>query len=315
MKNLQHVRLKINDDRECNTIHLTSGVLQSFLESNRAQLDSFIWSLEDYCMECGKRKTNSGKVWLQLEGLKVLEMTFPIFSNSQDLARVLKQQQKSLLSLTLASMALGTDITTWSRNDCRLLATSISQCKHLVRLDLSDHKLRDSDIELLCVPSLRVLALGATSSGGQLTDKACKMISRSCPELQKLDIIYQRSITIVGIKRVLKNCRHLRMLHSSAKMKLNDVTSLVLMAPNLIFLGTETKFDTATSLAMVQVTGGSVVHYVAQSSGMLYVESLSHILSDETIQKYQQTQKLLTKLGSHIEDPRIINEWEVLFDA
>ena len=143
MKNLQHVRLKINDDRECNTIHLTSGVLQSFLESNKAQLDSFV---SNDCMECGKRKTNSGKVWLQLEGLKVLEMTFPIFSNSQDLARVLKQQQKSLLSLTLASMALGTDITTWSRNDCKVLATSISQCKHLVRLDLSDHKLRDSDI-------------------------------------------------------------------------------------------------------------------------------------------------------------------------
>ena len=313
MKNLKHVRLKINDERECNTIHLTSSVLNSFLQTNKSKLDSFVWSLEDFCLECGRRKTNSGKVWLQLEGLKVLEMTFPIFSKSQDLVRVLKQQQKSLISLTLASMAIGTDMTTWSRNDCKLLATSISQCKHLVRLDLSDNKLRDSDVEILCrLPNLRVLALGTKPGEGQLTDKACKFISRSCPELQKLDIIYHRSITVKGIQRVLKNCRHLRMIHSSAKMKPQDITSL---APKLMFLGTETRFDTATSIAMVQATGGRVVHYAAADSGMLYVDSLSHMLSDEIVQKYHQTQKLLTQLGSDIEDPRIINEWDVLFDA
>lgn len=191
MKNLKHVKLRINDDHENEKgIIVTAGILQSFLKSNQGQLETLHWSMDDFCVHCGKEKTKEGQIWTELHGLKVLRMNFPVFSKSNDLCKVIKQQQGGVMSLALSNMVMGRHIHTWSRNDCRDLARAISHCKDIVRLDLNDNFLRDSDLEIMVprLPNLKILLVSGVAgvNGGYLTDKFCKVISRMCHNLQEL---------------------------------------------------------------------------------------------------------------------------------
>mmetsp|Transcript_19791 Transcript_19791/g.35807 ORF Transcript_19791/g.35807 Transcript_19791/m.35807 type:complete len:397 (-) Transcript_19791:152-1342(-) len=313
MKNLKHVKLRINDDHENKkrTI-LTASILQSFLKSTQGQLETLQWSMDDFCFHCGKEKTNEGQIWTELHGLKVLRMNFPVFSNSNDLCKVIKQQQASVMSLALSSLVMGRDIKTWSRNDCRALARAISHCKNLVRLELNENFLRDSDLEIMVprLPNLRILLLsGETGPGGHLTDKSCKVISRMCHNLQELDIGYQRKITASGVKRICKSCPYLRMIQTSATLQPKEVEGLLCMAPKLFFMGTETCFDEAFYLKMAEATGGRTVFRAFGICNVFDVEALSSEVQNE----YRNSQYLLHLVMHDLADPKIINEWENMF--
>ena len=190
-------------------------------------------------------------------------MTYPVFSKAQDLCKVLKQQEANITSLSLAGLVLGKDMYSWSRNDCRALATAISRCKSLVLLDLNNNYLRDSDMEILLprLPNLRILLLaGNKDKGGYLTDRACKVISRTCPDLQQLDIGYHRKISVSGVKRILKDCPHLRVLHTSITPQIKAAKNLLCStAPNLLRFDMEKSFNEAFYLELIQSTGGRVV--------------------------------------------------------
>jgi len=120
MKNLKHVEFELDKDRP---LHISPDIVCSFLRSIRGTLESLHWPISitkfsSGCLELTKQLTSDGKVWTELHGLKVIQMNDPVFSNCQDLVRVIKQQQDSILALNLVHMALGAqDTRSWMRND------------------------------------------------------------------------------------------------------------------------------------------------------------------------------------------------------
>ena len=153
-----------------------------------------------------------------------------------------------LISIKLGETVRGA--TRGTRNDWSHIASAISQCKHLIRLNLNQNLLRDSDMEVLLssLPNLKVLLLCGPidSKGGHLTDKSCKIISKACPELRGFDLCYHRKITITGIKRILKNCQHLRNIRMSLVVSQTDAISMHNLAPSLIYISFMFGFDEAS---------------------------------------------------------------------
>ena len=183
------------------------------------------------------------------------------------------------------------------------------------------------EIMLPCLPNLRILLLcghhHGISKGGYLTDKSCKLIARSCPDLQELDVLFHRKLTVPNVKRIFKNCPHLRMLQTSVSFCPRDIKHLLCMAPNLLHLFTEHSFAEAFYLELVESTGGRLVpdwcgnprhkedereHFGAE--GHLFdLEKLSI----DVQRKYRSTQSILTKQSTDCDDPKLINEWESLY--
>ena len=117
----------------------------------------------------------------------------------------------------------------------------------MVRLNLNQNLLRDSDLEVLLssLPNLKILLLCGPlkTKGGHLTDKSCKIIAKTCPGLLEIDLVYQEKITFAGIKRVLKSCQHLRGIRLSMVLSQADVMSMHNLAPNLIYMSLRFGFD------------------------------------------------------------------------
>ena len=94
MKNLKHVRISLSEYH--NTINISTDILRSFLKSNVGQLDSFTF---DWMRDTSTYTdlitfspvyitlTNGGEIWTELHGLKVLEITHPIFDNCKGLVK------------------------------------------------------------------------------------------------------------------------------------------------------------------------------------------------------------------------------------
>ena len=324
-RSLRHVKLVINDAEEKGlTRHgkpISRDALQLFLQSHR-NLQLFVWHVNDFCVQCSKEMTNDGKVWMELNGLQILQMKFPVFGNCQDLVKTLKKQEDSIVSLTLSNLILGKAFAwtflAWTRNDSASLANSISQCKQLVRLNLRPSDLRDSDVEMIVsgLPKLRLLFVSGPfdGKGGHLTDKACKSISRHCTNLQQLNIGSQRKITLAGVKRVFKSCPHLRMFHTSANIKPNEAKSLVSMAPpTLLFIGLETRFDEITYRDLIVAVGGRVVFYTLGEDAPYNIDKMSKPLSEAVRDEYVFTHDILRKMMTLEDNPKVINEWECFF--
>lgn len=125
-------------------------------------------------------------------GLKVLYINNPVFSNCQDLVRVIKQQQESILSLNLVHIVLGAQdsISSWTRNDCRALVTAVSKCKHLVQLNLNQHRLRDSGKKLRALILLPCVNTLVTQHPHLLYFGAVKDIEIMLPCLPNLEMLY-----------------------------------------------------------------------------------------------------------------------------
>ena len=220
MKNLEYVNFTIDEDEfDAKDIILSPNTLQSFLQSNRGQLETFVWRMDTNISQyVSKGKTNDGQIWTELHDLKVIQLLKPVFGKCQHLAKVIKQQENSILFLGLMGMLMGKEAYQhgqhqWTRKDCGILSTSIGKCKNLVRLNLNQHYLRDSDMEsiLPCLPKLQILNLCGNDKGGFLTDKSCKTISRACKELREIDLGYHYKMTVAGLKRICKSCQQLRM--------------------------------------------------------------------------------------------------------
>lgn len=164
----------------------------------------------------------------------------------------------------------------WSRTDARALAQAVASCTKLVRLELQSNFLEDSDVEIMLshLPNLRWLVLignippreiildyegdeednehgiekfvEEADSSDRLTDKTCEIIASTCPNLQALDIFYQRNITVSGIRRIFEGCQHLREFHSSAMMSSRDIKHFLSHAPNLFLFGIDKNFTGVT---------------------------------------------------------------------
>ncbi len=91
----------------------------------------------------------------------------------------------------------GRSIFGWSCDDCTAIAKAIGSCEKLVNLSLRCHFLSDADVKIMVsnLGHLRILNSSGTSSlglGGHLKDKTCTSIASKLPNLQDLNIAYQR---------------------------------------------------------------------------------------------------------------------------
>ena len=305
MRNLKHFDLSMTE-----TTALSSDLLESFLKAYQGKLETFQWIANGISRDGIVDTTKGGKVWSNLRGLDVLVMIGVSFDKSSDLVNVIAQQQSSLQSLGLGAVALGKDRYFWSRNDCRTISRSISLCKNIVHLELEAISLRDSDVEIFLphLTSLRILRLlGYPECVGHLTDKCCKLISRTCLNLQELNIRYQRNITVSGVRRLFKGCPCLRSIVTSAKLQPADVVTLVREASALVHFATEMTFDEPTHRNMVEATNGQTLltsffgdHDMANMDG----------LSNGTQENYKRAHEIVMKVVRRLKDRRIINAWE-----
>ena len=309
MPNIKHFELKIdNADHEKN-VRLSPDILQTFLTSKQGKLETLSWTHADFCLDCSKESTMDGRVWGELRNLRVLKMIYPIFATSRDFCSVMKHQQNSILSLTLAQMVLGKCEKEWTRNDCKIIVGSLRQCKHLVQLNVNGHFLRDADVAVMLpsLSNLRILMLsGRDSDGGYLTDKSCKVIARTCPNLAQLNLLYQRKVTIAGVKRVLKDMPQLRHIDTSAKITPADAKNLVCLAPSLLVLAMEQSHGTSYLEAVV-ASGGKTI--IQEPWGGLFFNA--NDLSVEVFEEFEKTRSILHAVMKTVHrNPQVANGWK-----
>ena len=179
-----------------------------------------------------------------------------------------------------------------------------------MRLELVTTLLRDSDVEIFLphLSNLRILGLGGRKEkGGHLTDKCCKLISRTCQDLQVLGLTYQRNITVIGIKKLIKGCPFLRSINTSAKLQPSDVVSLVRGAPALVDFRTEHVFDGPTHYKMIEATEGRTYLRSFWSNHIMFnVGGLSSEIQD----RYRSSIDISREVDRRVKDQRIINMWE-----
>ena len=319
MKNLKYVNLSLDvDDSDARNFMLSANTLQSFLQSNRGQLETFVWRMDTNISQyVSKGKTNDGQIWTELHNLKVIQLLKPVFGKCQTLVKVINQQEDSILFLGLIGMLIGKEAyqhgqRQWTRNDCGILATSIGKCKNLVRLNLNQHYLRDSDVESLlpCLPKLQILNFCGIDRGGFLTDKSCKTISRACKELREIDLVYHYKITVAGLKRICKSCQHLRMFHIPLSLSSKDAVGLVSMASNLLSLHTESVPDAQVAYDIIMATEGRVV-LVYKGTRIVDIMSLTRSMPCDIVSVYQQKRYHVSKrLVLDITRPDLVNVWD-----
>jgi len=313
---LKHVQFELNGYDTT----MSTNVLLSFLQSSKGNLESLVWGrypLADF--------TDGGKVWTELHGLKYIELVPPIFNNYKDLVKVINQQQETIECLSLINIRLGDSRGT--RYDWSNIASSISKCRHLIRLNMNQHLLRDSDMEglLSSLPNLKTLLLcgpknqrgQSNSKGGHLTDKSCKIIARTCKELREINLACQEKITLSGIKRILKNCQNLRNIRMSLVVSQTDAISMHNLAPSLIFMTMRYDFGEDCYGELIEATEGRVVFshydtYTFDYSGQKLSEEALHRLSDETYERYADRQAFIQVYDRGVDDPKVTDEWAFL---
>jgi len=317
MHNLKHLHLRLNEYCMVGNNIISSNRIQSFLSSNAGQLDSLTFGWEmDISTNLSFRKscavcisaTNGGTIWTELHGLKLLDMKHPIFCNCKDLIKVINQQRETIKALDLVSIEFGLN-QIGTRNDWSNIASSIRKCSHLIRLNLNQNLLRDSDMEVLLssLPNLKILLLCGPlkTKGGHLTDKTCKLIAKICPGLLEIDLVYQEKITFAGIKRLLKSCKHLRGIRLSMVLSQADVMIMHNLAPTMIYMSLRFGFDDESFSKLMEAMHG---HVVLNN----YDDDLGRTawgLSKESSKQLKETQMILDKYHKNTEDPKVIDDW------
>ena len=319
MGNLKHVKLRLTEFHKVgNNTNVSTDILRSFLKSKVEQLDSltFDWEMDLRTGILYKKSiavftslTNGGNILTELHGLKLLDMLHPIFNNCNELIKVINQQQKTIQALDLVAIQFGYR-NRGTRNDWSHIASSISKCRNLVRLNLNQNLLRDSDMEVLLssLQNLKILLLCGplNGKGGHLTDKTCKVISKTCPGLKEIDLVYHEKITFAGIKRVLKSCQHLVSIRLSMVLSQTDVMSMHNLAPNLIYMSMRFGFDDECFSELLEAMHGHVVLNDYDDVS----DRTSWGLSDKTSMQLEQTQIILDEYHKNAENPKVIDDWE-----
>ena len=141
MKNLKYVNLSIRDtEHSAYDITLSAGALRSFLQTNRGQIEKFVWSMDtNRSRYVSAGNTDDGLLWSELHDLKVMQILQPVFGKCQHLVKVISQQEDSILALGLMGMLVGKEAyrhgqNQWTRNDCEAIVTSIGNCKNLEKV-------------------------------------------------------------------------------------------------------------------------------------------------------------------------------------
>lgn len=332
LHHLQHVCISI-DQSACLNLHNPLGEPDRPVKMNwknleellrRRLLYSFELRMEECCEQYTRRFTDSGKIWQELQHqtqLQSLTLTYPVIEDP----RYLDYLPRGLKFLALNSMILDAEALprTWLDHDKAHLLTKIGSLSSLVSLTLDGGHLIDSDLEFLrSLSGLRCLNLagqfgedGAGNTGLSLTDKACQIIAECCPDLQQLELSYNRQVTATGVRDILTSCRHLRELRATAtRITIDDLPNLLPSSSTLLLLSfgellPKRSADTQSLLrAAIQSTGGRTL-LMNDFGGLLQVSGLS----EECQARADESMRLLEAASEKSSDWKIVNEWDWLY--
>lgn len=201
---------------------LSPLVLHSFLNSQKENMISFRWVMDDCCWEYTSRFTDAGRAFIPLTRMTQLEsfdVVNPVFDDVDDVQALLSGL-KNLKHLSLRSMRIDSfEGNPWTESEAVALARCIGTMPHLVNLTVSAGYFRSQHIGMiLCIlPNLRCLDLSGHfgpnhKNWRNLEDADCRFIAQACPKLQELDLSCNRYCSHAGIEAILRGCPHLRTL-------------------------------------------------------------------------------------------------------
>ncbi|KAL9188880.1 hypothetical protein ACHAXT_011370 [Thalassiosira profunda] len=315
MDSLQHLAMDAAHLGPDDPVKLSAKKLSSLLRSKKGKLESVFWLSEYGCDSDVPGITENGfDVWRKLHGLKQLRLHNMKFDNVQHLYDIIGQQKDSLLALSLVELDIGWDVANYRKT----LALAISFCTGLVKLNLDQCLLSDSDLEIMlyALPSLRSLNLERNVdyfSDQGFTDETCEIIARKCPNLQHLNLSWHNNLSILGIQKIFKGCIHLRSFHTTAHLSSKEFHSLLDIAPQLLCLSLDDEVEASDEEIdqIIEATGGRTLIQFLGIDDIHDPMNLS--VSKKYIYRRQKAtyRRILRKRG----DPEVANEWEDMFEG
>ncbi|KAL9188905.1 hypothetical protein ACHAXT_011395 [Thalassiosira profunda] len=316
MANLKHLKIDLKMLEGGDVAKLSAKRLSSLLKSKRGDLDSFVWETNAYSA-AAYLSQHGNNVLKELHGLKQLRLDCMRFDGVQPVCDIIGQQQDTLEVLCLPWLRMS-----WSRaKSRRALAQAIGACRHLVKLDLAECLLLDSDLKVMLqdLPNLRILHLERnTVHAHGFTDNTCGLIARKCPGLQELKVYNHNQLSARGVRKIFEGCPHLRSFSTSThKLSCMDVQSLLDIAPQLMYLclGYEVGFSAGEVNELIEATGGrTVLRFGLGFDDAVYVPKEEGVPA-ETRETYDRTKDALDKIWGRWNDPEVANEWAGIFEG
>jgi hypothetical protein len=336
---LKHVKMSIPQEFVLDTTMMNSYAspepkfklshtnLAAFLDSS-SQLESFGLHFGDCSETAAGEMTEGGKVLLslgKLEQLQAIRTTCLVLDRANILTAILANKGDSLKVLDLESLTLGKDShggDPWPREMTTEVVAAIEGLKKLVALRISRSPLCDFDLERLLSgkSDLRCLELsgrfGDNYEGfGNLTDTGVATIVRCCPNLQSLNLSYQRRITATGVDTVLHGCPHLRELDVSAvRVHAQDLPNLLSLAPKLLVFSWQHEHFPGPPGSVI---AGMKEAVLATGGRTLICETFTGLVEVPSppaacVRDAACSKRLVDEAQERGEDPTIHNEWDFL---
>lgn len=332
-QHLKHVCISI-DQSACLNLHNPLGEpdrpikidpknIQELLRKRGLRLQAFELHMEDCCEDYSTRLTGGGKLWQELQHqpeLRSLTLTFPVITDPAYLDHL----PMGLQLLALNGMTLGAESQpqTWHDAAKAAVLEKIGSLTSLVSLTLDGGHLRDSDLGFLQnLPNLRSLNLAGqfghwveSSTGLSVTDEGCKLIADACPDLQQLELSYNRQVTSDGVRYILEACRHLRELRvAGSKVSLVNLVDILPSSHTLLLLSfgdtipAEKENPTSLLSAVIQCTAGRTL-LMNDFGGLIKATGLS----EDCEANAAESMRLLEEASERVLDWRVMNEWDWL---
>lgn len=208
----------------------------------------------------------------------------------------------------------------WQPEETEEIVSRISQMSELQTLNFYSVPIGDSQLERLLsnLECLRHLEISGTfgetnltsANIGQITDRGCVTIARLQPNLQSLELDYQRTITKRGASAILEHCLHLRDLSlQDSRLIANDVPDLLEGNRSLLFLTFRSVTDQQSKsvlLRAMKATGGRTL---LKTPGLVQPDGLN----EREKRQWDHTKQLIENLYKDYHER--YNMWEPLWDV
>lgn len=270
-------------------------------------------SFDDCCWIHTRKAMKQGRAFLPLgdhPNIESLLLRRPCFRQIDDLVDMLNPNLKVL---HLDDLTLGPDnMVPWSNAKCERLAQAVGSLTGLVSLSIQNCYFHDRHLEsLLRDPSnLRCLSLsgmfGDMRLGSYLTDEAAGTIARLCPNLDSLDLSFQRQITSHGIEAVLVGWTSLKQFYAmDCIIRGDELATLLSKSSSLLYFAiwpTSSLNRLALNEAVIATNGRTLIygHDVHEATGLSADQQRAQARS------MQIREQAMERSG----DPMVWNEWE-----
>jgi hypothetical protein len=283
------------------------------------QFESIRLTFDDCCWDQVIQLTLSGRVYLPLRQMTTLQsfsLSFAVFDSVNTLCDCLSSQLKQL-TLDYVYMERARAM---NSSECYTLVRRLTDLRDLVSFSMHFCQMSDYDLEAFLIgrDTLRSLVLSSNFAphqpGSFLTDRALLTIARSCPNLQAIDLSYQRRITYRGISNLMKGCIHLREARFGSFQFTESELKQLLTRPSadklrIISLECIAGGDRQSYDRVITSTGGRIVLHTPREG---IIQPIG--LASDVMDHYENSKQLIRQLGaSQQEMLGKANIWDAYF--